>query len=76
MNTTQKVAIVTGASQGIGAALVAAYRKLGYAVVANSRSIAASDDPEILTVPGDMAEPGPAPASPSRRWRGSAGSTP
>lgn len=58
MNTTQKVAIVTGASQGIGAALVTAYRKLGYAVVANSRSIAASDDPEILTVPGDLAEPG------------------
>jgi len=58
MNPTQKVAIVTGASQGIGAALVTAYRKLGYAVVANSRSIAASDDPEILAVPGDLAEPG------------------
>jgi NAD(P)-dependent dehydrogenase (short-subunit alcohol dehydrogenase family) len=58
MNTTQKVAIVTGASQGIGAALVTVYRKLGYAVVANSRSIAASDDPEILSVPGDLAEPG------------------
>ena len=58
MNTTQRVAIVTGASQGIGAALVAAYRKLGYAVVANSRSITASGDPGILTVPGDLAEPG------------------
>jgi NAD(P)-dependent dehydrogenase (short-subunit alcohol dehydrogenase family) len=55
---TQKVAIITGASRGIGAALVTAYRKLGYAVVANSRSIAASGDPEILTVPGDLAEPG------------------
>lgn len=31
----QKVAIITGASQGIGAGLVAAYRELGYAVVAN-----------------------------------------
>jgi NAD(P)-dependent dehydrogenase (short-subunit alcohol dehydrogenase family) len=58
MNATQKVAIVTGASQGIGAALVAAYRKLGYAVVANSRSITASDDRDLLTVRGDLAEPG------------------
>ena len=32
----QKVAIVSGASQGIGAALVEGYRKLGYAVVADS----------------------------------------
>jgi NAD(P)-dependent dehydrogenase (short-subunit alcohol dehydrogenase family) len=58
MNTTQKVAIVTGASRGIGAALVTAYRKLGYAVVANSRSITAADDRDILSVPGDLAEPG------------------
>ncbi|WP_433165428.1 SDR family NAD(P)-dependent oxidoreductase [Kribbella sp. CA-247076] len=54
----QKVAVVTGASQGIGAALVQAYRKLGYAVVANSRTIEPSDDPLVLTVPGDVAEPG------------------
>lgn len=52
-----KVAVITGASQGIGAALVEAYRKLGYAVVANSRSIAASDDPELVTVQGDIADP-------------------
>ncbi|GHJ43767.1 3-oxoacyl-ACP reductase [Catellatospora sp. TT07R-123] len=57
MNTS-KVAVVTGASQGIGAALVAAYRKLGYAVVANSRTIAPSDDPMVLTVAGDIAAPG------------------
>ncbi len=56
--TPQKVAVVTGASQGIGAALVPAYRKLGYAVVANSRTIQPSDDPLVLTVPGDVAEPG------------------
>jgi NAD(P)-dependent dehydrogenase (short-subunit alcohol dehydrogenase family) len=56
--TSQKVAVVTGASQGIGAALVQAYRKLGYAVVANSRTIQPSDDPLVLTVPGDVAEPG------------------
>jgi NAD(P)-dependent dehydrogenase (short-subunit alcohol dehydrogenase family) len=54
----QKVAVVTGASQGIGAGLVAAYRKLGYAVVANSRSITPSDDPSVLAVPGDIAAPG------------------
>ncbi|MFF3951461.1 SDR family NAD(P)-dependent oxidoreductase, partial [Streptomyces sp. NPDC001902] len=35
----QKVAVITGASQGIGAGLVEAYRKLGYAVVATSRNI-------------------------------------
>jgi NAD(P)-dependent dehydrogenase (short-subunit alcohol dehydrogenase family) len=54
----QRVAIITGASQGIGASLVSAYRKLGYAVVANSRSISDSDDPDVLAVPGDVAEPG------------------
>ena len=56
--STQKVAVITGASQGIGEALVTAYRKLGYAVVANSRSITPSDDPLVLTVPGDISEPG------------------
>ena len=33
----RKVAVVTGASQGIGAGLVEGYRELGYAVVATSR---------------------------------------
>jgi len=58
MNPVQKVAIITGASQGIGAALVTAYRKLGYAVVATSRSIDDSTDPDVLTVRDDVAEPG------------------
>jgi len=58
MSLTQKVAIVTGASQGIGAALVPAYRKLGYAVVATSRSIGPSGDPEVLSVPADISQPG------------------
>lgn len=58
MSPIQKVAIITGASQGIGAGAVAAYRKLGYAVVANSRSISPSSDPEVVTVPGDLSEPG------------------
>lgn len=55
---TSKVAIVTGASQGIGAALVPAYRKLGYSVVAVSRSIGTSDDPEVLAIRADLAQPG------------------
>ena len=53
----QKVAVITGASQGIGAGLVTAYRKIGFAVVANSRSIAPSDDPMVLAVAGDIADP-------------------
>ncbi|WP_066370770.1 SDR family NAD(P)-dependent oxidoreductase [Herbidospora mongoliensis] len=53
----QRVAIITGASQGIGESLVAAYRKIGYAVVANSRSIRSGDDPEVVAVPGDVADP-------------------
>ncbi|MFB6674844.1 SDR family NAD(P)-dependent oxidoreductase [Streptomyces sp. NPDC056390] len=53
----KKVAVITGASQGIGAGLVDAYRKLGYAVVATSRGIAASQDPNVLTVQGDIADP-------------------
>jgi NAD(P)-dependent dehydrogenase (short-subunit alcohol dehydrogenase family) len=58
MSNSQPVAIITGASQGIGASLVSAYRKLGYAVVANSRTITEIDDPMVLTVPGDIAQPG------------------
>ncbi|KUN82441.1 3-oxoacyl-ACP reductase [Streptomyces bungoensis] len=57
MNGAQKVAVVTGASQGLGAAVVDAYRKAGYAVVATSRTIAPSDDAGILTVQGDIADP-------------------
>jgi NAD(P)-dependent dehydrogenase (short-subunit alcohol dehydrogenase family) len=58
MSSTQKVVIVTGASQGIGEGLVTAYGKLGYAVVATSRSIPESDDPQVLTVRGDLSRPG------------------
>src|SRR4249919_920814 len=57
MNTSSKVAVVTGASQGIGAGLVKAFRDRGYRVVANSRSITPSNDPDVLAVPGDIAEP-------------------
>jgi NAD(P)-dependent dehydrogenase (short-subunit alcohol dehydrogenase family) len=54
---SQKVAVVTGASQGLGAAIVDAYRKAGYAVVATSRGIAPSGDAGLLTVQGDIADP-------------------
>ncbi|MFD9002462.1 SDR family NAD(P)-dependent oxidoreductase [Streptomyces sp. NPDC059582] len=53
----QKVALITGASQGIGAGLVEAYRKLGHAVVATSRTIPESHDQNLLTVQGDIADP-------------------
>ncbi len=52
-----KVAVITGASRGIGAGLAAAFRGAGYAVVATSRSIPSSDEPDLLTVRGDIAEP-------------------
>jgi NAD(P)-dependent dehydrogenase (short-subunit alcohol dehydrogenase family) len=55
---TNKVAVVTGASQGIGAALVPAFRKLGHSVVAVSRSVEPSDDPQVLAVRADLARPG------------------
>ncbi|CAN7730256.1 MULTISPECIES: SDR family oxidoreductase [Ensifer] len=57
MNTEQKVVIITGASQGIGAALVRAYRDRNFRVIASSRSIAATADPDILAVPGDISRP-------------------
>jgi NAD(P)-dependent dehydrogenase (short-subunit alcohol dehydrogenase family) len=55
MPETPKVAIVTGASHGIGAGLAAGFRGAGYAVVGVSRSILPSDEPDLLTVQGDIA---------------------
>ena len=57
MGTEQKVAVITGASQGIGAALVKAYRDRNYRVVATARSIKPSNDDQVLTVAGDIADP-------------------
>ncbi|AWY44135.1 SDR family NAD(P)-dependent oxidoreductase [Pseudomonas putida] len=57
MSASQKVVIVTGASQGMGAEIVKAFRKLDYHVVATSRSIKPSQDPSIHTVPGDIGDP-------------------
>ena len=57
MSIERKVAIITGASQGLGAELVRAYRTRNYRVVSNSRSIAASRDSDVLAVAGDIADP-------------------
>jgi NAD(P)-dependent dehydrogenase (short-subunit alcohol dehydrogenase family) len=57
MSQEQKVAIVTGASQGIGASLVKGFRDRGYRVVANSRSIKPDADSGVVTVAGDIGDP-------------------
>jgi len=54
---TGKVAVITGASEGIGAGLVAAYLRQGWAVVASARSIRPPEDPAVLAVEGDIADP-------------------
>ncbi|MDT7738478.1 MAG: hypothetical protein QOK09_1847, partial [Mycobacterium sp.] len=56
--SSQPVVVITGASRGIGAGLVVGYRRLGCAVVANSRNVTPSDDPMVLAVAGDIAQPG------------------
>src|SRR6516225_8230557 len=53
----RRVAIITGGSQGIGAGLVAGYRGRDWAVVASARTIKPSEDPGLVTVAGDIAEP-------------------
>jgi NAD(P)-dependent dehydrogenase (short-subunit alcohol dehydrogenase family) len=58
VSSAKKVAIITGASQGIGAGLAEAYLKRGFAVVAAARSMPASDDPDMLAIAGDLAVPG------------------
>jgi NAD(P)-dependent dehydrogenase (short-subunit alcohol dehydrogenase family) len=55
--TDRRVAIITGASQGIGAGLVDGYRQRGWAVVANALTIEPSQDPDVLTVAGDVSDP-------------------
>jgi NAD(P)-dependent dehydrogenase (short-subunit alcohol dehydrogenase family) len=53
----QKVAIIIGGSQGIGASLVTAYRRQGWSVVATARTMTPTEDPDVLTVDGDLADP-------------------
>ncbi|TDW32225.1 NAD(P)-dependent dehydrogenase (short-subunit alcohol dehydrogenase family) [Rhizobium azibense] len=57
MNTERNVVIITGASQGIGAELVRAYRDRNFRVIATSRSIKPSTDPDVHAVPGDISQP-------------------
>jgi len=61
MANTQKTAIITGASQGIGAGLVEAFLDRGYNVVANSRNITKSNpfpaSPNLDLVDGDIGDP-------------------
>ena len=61
MSDSRKVAVVTGASQGIGAGLVEAYLAKGYRVVATSRSIKPNGNPDVLVVPGDIGDPATGP---------------
>jgi NAD(P)-dependent dehydrogenase (short-subunit alcohol dehydrogenase family) len=61
MTNTQKTATVTGASQGIGAALVEAFLKRGYNVVANSQNITKANpfpaSANLALVDGDIGDP-------------------
>lgn len=57
MGTEQKVVVITGASQGIGAGILRAFRQRNHLVVATSRSIKPVDDPDVLTVQGDVGSP-------------------
>ncbi len=57
MAIERKVAVITGASRGIGAALVKAFRDRDYYVVVTSRSIMSSSDPDDLAVAGDIGDP-------------------
>lgn len=57
MAQSQKVIVITGASQGIGAALVEGFRAQGHRIVANSRSLKPGNDANVLGIAGDIADP-------------------
>ena len=61
MNQNQKVAIVTGASQGIGAGIVKTFAERGFNVVANSRKVTQSTEvaasSQVALVDGHIGEP-------------------
>ena len=61
MSGPRKTAIVTGASQGIGAGIVKGFVERGFNVVANSRKIAQSTEvaasEQVALVDGDIGEP-------------------
>jgi NAD(P)-dependent dehydrogenase (short-subunit alcohol dehydrogenase family) len=56
MSIDRKVAIITGASQGIGAALVNGYLDRNYRVIATARSVKPSNNPDVLVIPGDIGD--------------------
>ena len=47
MSEERKVLVVTGSSQGLGAAFVKSYRERGWRVVGNAREIKPSDDADL-----------------------------
>jgi len=51
-----RVAVVTGASRGIGAGLAAGFRRVGYAVVGTARRMPRSADDNYIVVEGDIAD--------------------
>src|SRR5437879_12608652 len=61
MGNQRKTAIVTGASQGIGAGIVNAFVERGFNVVANSRKVAQSTEVtasvQVALVDGHIGEP-------------------
>jgi NAD(P)-dependent dehydrogenase (short-subunit alcohol dehydrogenase family) len=56
MGSEQKVAVITGASGGIGTALVEAYRDRNYRVVATARSMDPLSGDDVVVVSGDIAD--------------------
>jgi NAD(P)-dependent dehydrogenase (short-subunit alcohol dehydrogenase family) len=57
MSADRKVVVVTGASHGLGKAFVKTYRERGWRAVGNARTITPSDDPNYITVAGDVGDP-------------------
>src|SRR5215469_16103557 len=56
MGSERKVAVITGASGGIGSALVDAYRNRNYWVVATARSMEPVSGGDVVVVSGDITD--------------------